>query len=150
MIDIGIVITGIAAFIAFIWGRGRWMRHALFLSWAVVAVIGAIGADKAETVFTLAAMDLAIAGVALFVVTADETRTDAKIVGAISIALMPAHVIMSATHGIADWTLYASALNAGFVLQCLIVRGWLDGLGRTARGFFARLRPVFVHRIGGG
>ena len=149
MIDLGLLVTGIAALIAFLWGRGKSLRPLLLVSWAVAFMGSALDVNMATTVFMLAAMDLIIAGAALLIVTHDPSRTDAKIIGGISMALMPAHFTMSAAHGAADWTIYAAALNAGFVLQCLIVRGWMDGVGRTANRFWNRLVPVHLHRNGG-
>lgn len=64
-------------------------------------------------------------------------------------ALMPAHWIMSVSQGEANWLLYATICNAAFVVQCFIVRGWLDGVGRSVGAFIARLSPVRLFRDGG-
>lgn len=141
MIDIGILVTGIAAGTAFVWGRGKWLRHLLLLSWASIAVAATGGAQMSTIVFLMTMMDLIIAGTAVSIVTHDPKRNDARIVGAVSMALMPAHWVVAMTQGEIDWTLYASAVNAAFVIQCLIVRGWLDGLGRSIARIVSRLRP---------
>lgn len=147
MPDLGLAITGLAAVIAFKWGRGIWLRHVLILAWLVILAFVLSGAVKSEIVFIMAAVDLLIAGTALVVITNDPLRIDAKIVGAISMTLMPMHWIMTVSHGTANWTIYASAANAGFVLQCLIVRGWLDGLGSGIIDFVNRFRPVHLPRV---
>lgn len=153
--DLGLLTTGIFAIVAFGWGKGKWqgrgtwLRRLLLLSWVLVTLEVIAGAYMATLVLTMATIDISIAGAALTISTHDSMRYDARAVGLISMALMPAHWIMSATHGALDWTLYASLCNAGFVLQCLIVRGWLDDVGRSTGGFFARLRVVRMHRDGG-
>lgn len=146
--DIGILTAGAAAFVAFVWGRGEWLRHILLLSWIAVSLEALAGVNMATVVFTMASLDLLIAGAALIIATDDPRRKDARIVGGISMALMPAHWIMAITHGQPNWTMYAIGCNVGFVIQCLIVRGWLDGVGRSIGSFFARVRPVFAIRRG--
>lgn len=144
--DLGILVTGLAAWAAFLFGRGVWLRHLLLLSWSVALIEWLAVAWMPTVVLTNALMDLAIAGMALARVTHDPARVDAKLVGGISMALMPAHWVVSATQGRIVWPLYAVACNAGFVLQCLIVGGWLDGLGRRSVRIFSRLHPVRLLR----
>lgn len=146
--DIGILVTGIAAAIAFLQGRGLWLRHVLMLSWLVIGLETFAVLNMATVVFTMVMLDFIIAGTALVIVTHDPNRIDAKVVGGISMALMPAHWIVSITHGNVDWFLYASACNAAFVLQCLVVRGWLDGVGRSVDRFFNRFVRVSFFRRG--
>jgi hypothetical protein len=151
LVDPGLLITGAAVFIAFGWGRGKWLRHLLLLSW-VTSVIGAfVGATMSTLVFNAIVMDFVVAGGALIVTTRDPCRIDARMVGGISIALMPAHWVVSWNGGLAafGWVLYAGACNAGFVLQCLIVRGWLDGVGRGIGRFVGRFVPVSLFHDGG-
>lgn len=147
--DIGMVITGFAAFAVLAFGRGKWLRHLLFLSWSTVALAVAAGVSMSTVVFTMTILDISIAGAAVIIATHAPPRYDARAVGAVSMALIPAHWAMSITQGAADWTLYAAACNAGFVLQCLIVGGWLDGvasfLGRVIRRFDP-VRSLRQHR----
>jgi hypothetical protein len=97
-------------------------------------------------VFSYATMDLAIALVALGRVIDDHSRTDAKLIGLISLSLMPAHFAVSAAHGGVNWTLYAMGCNVAFVLQCSIIGGWLDGVGRSINRFVTRLHPARLFR----
>lgn len=147
--DIGIIITGLAAFAVLAFGRGKWLRHLLFLSWSTVALAAASGMAMSTIVFAMTVLDISIAGAAVIIATDNPPRYDARAVGAVSMALIPAHCAMSITQGAADWTLYAAACNAGFVLQCLIVGGWLDGLVSGFSRFFgrsSRLHRVREHR----
>lgn len=146
--DFGLAITGLAAITAAVWGRGQWLKHVLFAAWAVTVAISVAGANMAATVFTLTTLDLIIAAAALIIVTHNPDRTDAKIIGGISMLMMPMHLWMSAASGRADWTMYATVLNGGFIVQCLIVRGWLDGVGRTANRFVNRLLDLPRHHNG--
>jgi len=149
MIDAGIALTGFAAASCLAFGRGQWLRRVLFAAWLSGALLTAGGATKSEYVLGMASIDLAIAVVALVRFTQDTSKREAQIVGALSMAMMPAHFIMAASHGAADWTLYASACNAIFVLQCLTAGGWLDGLGRGIAGIWNRVHPVRHLRDGG-
>lgn len=151
LIDPGLLITGVAVFIAFGWGRGRWLRHLLLLSWLATTLGAFIGAEMASVVFTATMMDFIVAGGALVITTHDPNRMDARAIGAISMSLMPAHWVVSMAQGLPHfgWMLYAGACNAGFVLQCLIVRGWLDGVGRSIGRFVGRLVPVSLFRARG-
>jgi len=145
MIDLGLLITGLAAAAAFLLGRGKWLRNLLFISWLMMAVESLTGVSMAGVVFSMTIMDMIIAGAALAVSTNDPSRYDARAVGAISMAMMPAHWIMAATQGGGNWVLYAAAANAGFVLQCLIVGGWLNGVGRRLGRLVGRdgsIRPI--------
>ncbi len=140
--DIGILVTGLAVVAAFICGKGKYLRHVLLLSWAIVSILALSGVKMSLIVLAMAAIDISIAGIAVAIATNDPARYDARLVGAASMALMPAHWAMSITQGNADWTLYAAACNAVFVLQCLIVGGWLDGLVSGVGRFFRRLHPL--------
>jgi len=148
MIDIGLLFTGFAAFACFAFGRGKWMRHVLLISWLVTAMEVFFGVKTSFVVLTLACLDLMVAGTALIRVTHDPSRNDVRVVGGLSMMLMPAHFIMSASLGKVNWTLYASACNTVFILQCLTAGGWLDGLGRGIAGFISRLRPAHLLRRG--
>lgn len=147
--DLGIFITGIVAAPAFVYGRGTWLRHLLAMAWVMTTIETLAGVSKDAVVFSITMADLVIAGAALIRVTQDPTRTGAKVVGGISMALMPAHWFMSASQGLPPWWAYASICNAAFVLQCLIIGGWLDNVGRSTGRFFARLSPVHLFRRGG-
>lgn len=114
----------------------------LLAVWTVPLALLAAEARMATFVFTAAVLNMAIAGVALLIVTRNPARYEARIVGGVSMAIMPAHWIMSVSSGGADWTIYAAACNIGFAFQCLVAGGWLDGLGRRIGRFFTRLRPV--------
>jgi hypothetical protein len=146
--DSGILVTGAAMVVAFGWGRGKWLRHMLALAWTIALLLSLAKANMASTVLAAAVMDFLLAGVALSIATNDPSRIDARAVGGISMAKMPAHWVMSVSSGSASWFLYAVACNAGFVLQCLIVRGWMDGLGRAVARIVGRLRPVHLFRDG--
>ena len=147
--DIGIFITGLAGAGAIVFGRGTWIRHLLAMAWVMTAIEALAGMTKDAVVFSIAMVDLVIAGAALIRWLEDDTRTDARIIGGVSIALMPAHFVMSASQGAVPWWLYASICNVAFVLQCLIIGGWLDNVGRSTGRFVARLNPVHLFRRGG-
>lgn len=147
--DAGIFITGLAGAAAFVFGKGTWIRHLLAMAWAMTTIEALLGATKDAVVFSLAMVDLIIAGAALIRWLQDDSRTDARIIGGISIMLMPAHFVMSASQGAVSWWLYASICNAAFVLQCLIIGGWLDHVGRSTGRLVARLNPVHLFRRGG-
>jgi len=149
MIDVGLLITGLFAAACLGWGRSVWLARVLFAAWLVVTIATGYGMTKSQTVLTMASLDLAIAVVALVRFTQDCTKRTAQTVGLMSLGLMPAHSIMAASHGGADWTLYVSACNAIFVLQCLTAGGWLDGLGRGIAGIWHRVHPVRHLRDGG-
>lgn len=149
LLDPGLILTGIAVLVAFGWGRGTWLRNLLLMSWAATVAGVAMGADMPAIVFTAAMMDFIVAGTSAIIVMNDHSRDDARTVGVISIALMPAHLCVSIYEGLTyeGWVLYAGACNAAFVAQCLIVRGWLDGLGRAIARFFGRLRRLPFVRV---
>jgi hypothetical protein len=142
VIDIGLLTTGLFAAACLGWGRSVWLSRVLFAGWVCGAAISMAGATKSQVVLGLALTDMVIAITALFRFTQDCTNRAAQTVGFMSLALMPAHSIMAATHGGADWTIYVSAVNAIFVLQCLTAGGWLDGVGRGIAGIWGRMRPV--------
>ena len=118
------------------------MRHVLMIAWLVAAMEAFVGVGRSFIVLTLALLDMMIAGTALIRVTHDPTRVDTKTIGGLSMAMMPAHFIMSASLGNVNWTLYAAACNFVFILQCLTAGGWLDGMGRSIAGIFRRVHPV--------
>jgi len=142
MADLGILASGLAAAACVAWGRNAWLSRALFASWLVIMIAVDLGANKSETVLTMASLDMAIALVALAQFTLDCTNRTAQTVGLMSLGLMPAHSIMAVSHGNADWTIYVSACNAIFALQCLTAGGWLDGLGRGIANIWHRVYPV--------
>lgn len=147
--DLGIIATGIAAITAFGWGRGKFLRNIVLISWIGSAFGWLAGAKMPSVVMFSTIMDFAIAGAALAISTRDHLRYDARIIGGLSMALMPAHWIMAATQGAPNWGLYAAACNATFIVQCLIVRGWMDGVGRGIGHFFGRGRDIPALRRGG-
>ncbi len=157
LLDPGLIITGIAAVIAFGWGsgqwkgRGTWLRHLLLASWVASALTIATNPDMPTMVFVAASMDFIVAFASVMLLAKDNTRNDARTVGAISLALMPAHLAVSVCQGLTygGWPLYAAACNGAFIIQCLVVRGWLDGLGRTFAGFLGRLRRLPLLRFRG-
>jgi len=148
MFDLGILITGAAAGLAFVPQRGKWLRHLLVISWVGTAVAAAVGVSMSGIVFMIAMFDLIIAGAAVTIATNDPDRVDARFVGGLSMALMPLHWVMAWSQGNASWLLYASACNGVFVIQCLTVGGWLDGVGRGLGRFFHRFRLVRPLRNG--
>lgn len=148
MIDLGVLFTGIAAVACFVFGRGMWMRNVLLMSWMVTLCMALSGIGKGFVVLSAVTLDFIIAGTALARVTHDPTRADARVVGCLSMMLMPAHLVMSASLGKVNWTIYAVSCNFVFILQCLTAGGWLDGLGRDIAGFFDRLRPAHLLRRG--
>lgn len=149
MIDPGLAITGFSAAICFAFGRGRWLRRVLFFAWLSGAILAMMGQTRSVVVAGIASIDIIIAMVALVRFTQDPDKREAQVVGGLSMCLMPAHFIMAASRGQADWTIYASACNAIFVLQCLTAGGWLDGVGRGIAGIWRRLRPIRLIRDGG-
>lgn len=148
MVDIGFLATG-TAIGASIGARGGWLWRVLAASWAVSLAVSLAGANMAETVLTMILMDFAIASVSLTIATFDRGRYDARAIGMASIAMMPGHWVMSVSHGAPDWTLYMAACNGGFVFQCLIAGGWLNGMGRRIHRFFDR-RSLSDSVRGGG
>lgn len=136
--------------VAVLLGTGRAVRRKrdLTLPGLLVGMMGvslalmAADARMATFVFTAAVLNLFLAGMALIIVTRDATRRDAQVVGGLSMAIMPAHWIMSISSGAADWTIYAWSCNTVFVLQCLTSGGWFDGVGRSIVRLYSRLRPV--------
>ena len=139
MIDLGLLITGFAVALSFR-GRCGWLRALIIASWLLA--VATSGGDKAGVVLSAALADLVKALAAVLLLAAGAERAEVRLVGLLSLALFPAHLAMSVTHGAPSWFLYASAVNAVFVAQCLIVGGWLDGLVRGADRFFAWLRLV--------
>lgn len=146
--DIGILATGIAAALALVLGRGVWLRHLLAIAWTMVTIETLAGVPKDAMVFSIAVTDLVIALAALARATQDRSRIDARWIGAISLLLMVAHWLMSVSQGLPPWWLYASIVNIGFILQCLIIGGWLDHVGRSVGRVVARLNPVHLFRRG--
>lgn len=150
--DVGLTLTALAGLLGM--GRAVHKRRDIALPsvllavWTVPVALLAAEARMATFVFTAAVLNLAIAGLALLIVTRDPSRYDARTVGGLSMAIIPAHWIMSVSSGGADWTIYALACNIVFATQCLVAGGWFDGLGRRARRFFSRLRPVHSLRDG--
>lgn len=114
--------------------------------WATSLALAAADAQMATFVFTAALLNLAVSGIALALVIRDPGRMDARAVGGLSLAIMPAHFVMSASNGTANWTIYAWACNVIYIAQCLVAGGWLDGLGRRVAGLVSRLRPVSLFR----
>lgn len=149
MIDIGLFVTGAAVLLAYHNGRGVWLRRLLLISWAAMFGATMVGAPMSAVVFLMSIMDGAIAATSLVICTRDPSRYDARAVGMVSMAMMPAHWVMAATHGAPDWTLYAAACNGGFVFQCLIAGGWLNGVGRGLGRFFPRRHRSNPVRGGG-
>jgi hypothetical protein len=155
-LDIGLLITAIAALLAF--GRGwgdlgrvGWMRQTLVVAWLSGGLAILTEQPMPTVVFLTAMMDFTIAGVAVAILMNDPTRSDARIVGTISLALMPAHFVVSANHGLPSfpWALYAATCNGAFVVQCLITGGWLDGLGRSISSLIGWIRRVPLLRFRG-
>jgi hypothetical protein len=111
----------------------------------VALLITAVAAGMA------AILDLFIGFVAVVISTIDPTRLDARIVGGISICLMPAHSVVSFGHGLSDigWIVYAATCNGAFVVQCLVTGGWLDGMGRGVSRFLSRFRGLPFLRFRG-
>lgn len=151
--DIGIFATGVAAIACIALGRppraNRWLRHVLLISWLVTLFESIADVGIGTVVFSLVMLNFLIAGAAVMRVTHDPSRVDAKVIGNLSMMLMPAHFIMSASLGKVNWTLYASACNIVFILQCLVAGGWLDGVGRCITRFVDRLPVVHPLRRGG-
>lgn len=147
--DLGIIATGIAALTAFFWGRGKFLRNILLLSWIGSAIGWISGATMSSTVAYSAFTNIAIAGAAVAISTKDRFRYDARVIGGLSIVVMPAHWIMSVSQGAGSWLVYATASNVVFIAQCLIVRGWADGLGRGIGDFFDRYGRLHPVRRGG-
>ncbi|AJP72261.1 hypothetical protein [Sphingomonas hengshuiensis] len=136
--DIGLLVTFLAALAA----QRRWLLchdsrgrlgALLLLCWAVVSMAWCVLA-KSWLVAVMTTTDLAIA-VTCMVLLQREASWRAQLVGIVSMALMPAHFVMSMTQGGFDWTAYALILNAGFVVQCAVAGGWIDGLVIRIAGF---------------
>lgn len=149
MIDVGILFTGMAAAVCLAYGKGIWLRRVLFIAWLASMLLAMMGQTRGVVVAGMASIDLIVAMIALVRFTQDNHKREAQIVGGLSMCLMPAHFIMAASHGRADWTIYISACNAVFVLQCLVAGGWLDGVGRSIAVIWRGVRPVRSFRDGG-
>ena len=149
VVDIGFLATGAAVLVTFGAARGNWLWRVLAVSWAASLAVSIMGANMAQTVLTMILMDLTIAAVSLTIATFDRDRYDARAIGMTSIAMMPGHWVMSVSHGAPDWTLYMAACNGGFVFQCLIVGGWLNGVGRRIHRIFDRRDTSHIVRGGG-
>lgn len=131
MADIGLLITGLAVGVAAAFGRGSPItRAALVGHWGFVVAMVSFGLDKASTVAALTSADLFVAVVAVLLTGHNIDHPRTRIVGILALLVMPLHLVMSATTGKLNWTLYAASLNAVFVLQCLVSSGACDGLGR--------------------
>jgi hypothetical protein len=124
------------------------MRHVLFIAWATILFETMAGVRMSFMVTTMALLDLLSAAVALGRVHHDPHNYRARFIGFVSMALMPLHWIISVTQGDVSWVLYAAIVNAGFVAQCLTLMGWFDGVGRSIRGFVARISGVYSYRRG--
>lgn len=148
-VDLGILVTGIAATLCLVFGRGDFLRHVLFIAWATIALETMAGVRMSFMVMTMALLDLLIAAVALARVHHDQENYRARFIGFVSMALMPLHWIMSATKGEVSWLLYALIANAGFVAQCLTLMGWFDGVGNSFRSLFHRAWGLHHFRRGG-
>ena len=148
MIDIGVIVTGFCVLSCLLAGRDTWLCGALALSWSATAVMVMAGAGKDVFVLAFSALDMLIALTSLTRFTLDHSNHGAQVVAGMSLAMMPPHFLMSASLGNVNWTLYASACNLVFVLQCLVAGGWLDGVGRRIADFRGRFRSV--HRLRGG
>lgn len=147
--DIGFLVTGAAVMITLNNGRASWLWRALLASWLAILSVSLLGANMAETVLAMTLLDLSIALVALFIATRDPSRYEARAIGMTSIAMMPGHFVMSVSHGAPDWALYMAACNGGFVFQCLIAGGWLNGVGRRIDRLFHWRRDSNPVRGGG-
>ncbi|MXP24803.1 hypothetical protein GRI39_01920 [Altererythrobacter indicus] len=148
--DMGILITGLMAALIAKSGRGKRLRSILVIGWLAVFFASLSHLRMSSIVALLAIIDLIIAGVALRIATHDPSRMDARCVGMLSLFCMPAHWVQSVSGGSFDWNLYAGFLNAIFIIQCLIVRGWMDGLGNSISRFIRRIRPAHFFRDWGG
>ena len=153
---VALLITAVAAGLAF--GRGRiergiatWLRQALAIVWTAGAVIIVTEQEMSTAVGMAAFLDLFVGFVAVVISTIDPTRLDARIVGGVSISLMPAHWIVSMGQGLSDtgWIVYAATCNGAFVVQCLVTGGWLDGMGRGVSRFLSRIRGLPFLRFRG-
>lgn len=145
--DIGLLATGLASATC-LDCRNPWVSRMLFGAWVAGAVVAMASAGISTVVLTAALIDMVIALVSLAFFTRDTSRHDAQIVGALSLSIMPAHFIMAASQGAANWLLYVSCCNAVFVLQCLVAGGRLDGVGRGIADFWRRVRIVRSFRNG--
>lgn len=147
-IDPGLLVTGLFAALACWRGRHAAFRGMLPIAWCVCALAGTtLPMSWAVAVFAI--VDLIISGVCLIFWTLEHDQR-ARVIGGLSMALMPCHFIFSALHGWFDWVLYASILNTAFVLQCLTATGGLDGVGRWFGGIYGRLVPASLRARGRG
>jgi len=136
------LITGSALALSLIHGRCTVLQMMLLASWAGGIVLSMAGVDMAATVFALATADMILALASVAILSVDNARSDARMVGLLSIALFPAHWAMSASSGAASWPIYAGCVNAVFVAQCIIVGGFMDGMVARFDSFLVRVRLV--------
>ena len=152
--DPGLVLTALALIACL--GRAAWKRRdptlpvVLLAMWTTALSLSAADARMATFVFTAALLNLAVSGIALAITIHAPERLDARAVGGLSLVTFTGHFPMSLSNGGADWTIYAWSCNIIYITQCLVAGGWLDGLGRSIAGFFARLRPVSLFRVRSG
>jgi hypothetical protein len=151
--DYGLVLTGCITLAGILRcvlrHRDPTLPSVLLSLWGVSFALVGAGARMSTFVFCAATLNMIVAGIALIIVTRKPTRLDARIVGGLSLAIMPAHWVMSVSGGTANWTVYALSCNIVFISQCLVAGGWLDGVGRRVAGLFLGLRPLRRFRNGG-
>jgi hypothetical protein len=144
--DLGLTLTAVACALGLGWAvrkqRDLTLPVMLAALWGASVGLSAAGAKMATFVFTAVMMNLLVGFVALLILIREPNRADARFIGGLAMAIMPAHFIMSATNGQANWTIYAWSCNIVYILQCLVAGGWLDWLGRSLGGIITRLRPV--------
>lgn len=147
-LDPGLILTGL--FAALVGWRGKHVafRGMLPIAWCVCALAG-MTLPMSWVVAVFAIVDLFIAGVCLIFWTLEGNQR-ARVIGGLSMALMPVHFVFSALHGRFDWIVYASILNTAFVLQCLTATGGLDGVGRWLGRLLGGLVPGRLRARGRG
>lgn len=163
MFDTGLFVTALALVAAFVPQSDKatierharrssiLLRHVLLLNWLTVTLASLLSQPMPTMVFIAAMNDFIIACTGVVIGIRNPGRVDARAVGMISMALMPAHWWVSMRHGLPEWGwfIYALGQNIAFISQCLIAGGWMDGLGRAAVRFFSRLGPLPGFRGGG-
>ena len=151
--DYGLVLTGLLAAAGVVRcalkSRDLSLPCVLVSLWGASLALVAADARMSTFVFCAAMLNMIVSGIALVIVTRHPWRMDARIVGGLSLAIMPAHWIMSVSKGDGDWTIYALSCNFVFTMQCLVSGGWLDGMGRRAAGLVSGVWPLYRLRGGG-
>jgi hypothetical protein len=130
MADIGLVVTGVAALAAVMVTTRDHLTQYTAIAW-VVSLVVSLTLPKPLMPGAWAIVDACLALACLWTTTNSNCR-EARYIGLISMLLICAHFVYAGSKGTLPWIWYASILNAGFCLQCLVASG---GMGSVERIF---------------